>query len=106
MDVLQGTLDLLILNVLGDGPLHGWAISQRIRERSRETLQVNQGSLYPALHRLEEEGLLTSEWIHSEQTQRRVKSYRLTRKGTHRLGREQEAWRRYIEAVELVLRPA
>lgn len=106
MDVLQGTLDLLILNVLAEGPLHGWAISQRIRDRSRDTLNVNQGSLYPALHRLEEEGLLKAEWTHSEDTQRRVKAYRLTRAGTRRLGREQEAWRRYTEAVELVLRPA
>jgi len=102
MDVLQGTLDLLILEVLADGPLHGWAISHRIRERSQELLQVNQGSLYPALHRLEEDGVLHSEWGRSD-TQRRVKMYRLTRPGTKRLAAEREAWRRYIEAVRLVV---
>ncbi len=103
MDVLQGTLDLLILEVLAGGPLHGWAISHRIRERSKDALQVNQGSLYPALHRLEEEGVLRSEWTRSEETQRRVKLYRLTRPGERRLAAERTAWRRYIEAVDLIL---
>lgn len=105
MDVMHGTLDLLILDVLTAGPLHGWAISHRIRDRSRAALQVNQGSLYPALHRLEEEGVLTSEWTRSD-TQRRVKMYRLTKPGERRLAREREAWRRYTEAMGLVLEGA
>ena len=102
VDLLQGTLDLLILEVLDAGPLHGWAISHRIRERSKDALQVNQGSLYPALHRLEEDGVLRSEWARSE-TQRRVKMYRLTKPGERRLHAERAAWRRYIEAVDLIV---
>lgn len=102
MDVLQGTLDLLILEVLAEGPLHGWAISHLIRDRSKEALQVNQGSLYPALHRLEEDGVLRSEWGRSD-TQRRVKLYRLTRPGERRLRAERAAWQRYIDAVNLIL---
>jgi transcriptional regulator len=102
MDVLHSTLDLLILEVLSEGPLHGWAISQRIRERSKAALQVNQGTLYPALHRLEEDGILRATWTQSD-TQRRVKSYELTRPGERRLLQERNAWRRYTSAIELVV---
>jgi transcriptional regulator len=102
VDVLQGTLDLLVLKVLTAGPQHGWAIAQRIRERSESLLQVNQGSLYPALHRLEDEGWIEGEWLQSE-TQRRVKAYRLTRGGQKRLSAERDAWRSYTRAVELIL---
>jgi PadR family transcriptional regulator, regulatory protein PadR len=102
MDVLQGTLDLLVLRVLAAGPQHGWAIGQRIREQSETLLQVNQGSLYPALHRLEDEGWIEGSWVRSE-TQRRVKEYRLTRSGRKRLGQELEAWRSYTRAVDLIL---
>ena len=83
MDVLQGTLDMLVLKVLRAGPQHGWAISQSIRSMSEDLLQVNQGSLYPALHRLENEGWIEGAWVKSA-TQRRVKEYRLTRSGRKR----------------------
>jgi transcriptional regulator len=102
MDVLQGTLDLLILKVLRTGAQHGWAISQSIRAMSEELLQVNQGSLYPALHRLENEGWIEGEWVKSA-SQRRVKEYRLTAAGTRRLTVEQAAWRSYARAVDLIL---
>lgn len=102
MDVLHSTLDLLILEVLADGPLHGWAISHRIRELSKEALQVNQGSLYPALHRMEEEEVLRTEWTRSD-TQRRVKLYHLTAPGKRRLAQERAAWRRYTHAIDLIM---
>jgi transcriptional regulator len=102
-DLLQGTLDLLILRVLGLGPLHGWGISTRIREISEETLRVNQGSLYPALHRLEGKQLLDAEWVMSD-TARRVKSYRLTTTGRRYLTRETESWLQYARAVQLILK--
>ena len=102
MDVLHSTLDLLILEVLSEGPLHGWAISQRIRERSKDALQVNQGTLYPALHRLEEDGILRATWMRSD-TQRRVKAYELTRPGERRLLQERSSWRRYTSAIGLVV---
>jgi transcriptional regulator len=101
-DLLQGTLDLLIMRVVALGPLHGWGISQRIREISRETLQVNQGSLYPALHRLEGKGLLDAEWVMSD-TQRRVKAYRLTAAGRKQLATETSSWQQYARAVQLIL---
>ena len=101
-DLLQGTLDLLILKVLALGPLHGWGVSQRIRAISEELLRVNQGSLYPALHRLEGKKLLDAEWIMSD-TFRRVKSYRLTAAGRRCLARETESWLRYSRAVHLIL---
>jgi PadR family transcriptional regulator, regulatory protein PadR len=103
-DLLQGTLDLLILQTLREGPEHGWGISQRIQERSRGVLEVNQGSLYPALHRLDQRGLLESEWSTSENN-RKAKFYRLTRAGRAALGAEMAGWRRYVTAVELVLEP-
>ena len=101
-DLLQGTLDLLILKVLALGPLHGWGVSQRIREISEEILRVNQGSLYPALHRLEGKRLINSDWTMSD-TLRRVKTYRLTAAGRKQLERETEGWMQYARAVHLVL---
>jgi PadR family transcriptional regulator PadR len=101
-DVLQGTLDLLILKTLALGPQHGWGISQRIQQMSREVLQVNQGSLYPALHRLEQRGWVTSAWGTSEQN-REAKFYRLTRTGQRQLQLETENWARMSAAIVHVL---
>lgn len=101
-DVLQGTLDLLILRTLKPGRMHGWGISQRIQELSREALRVGQGSLYPALHRLEARGWIAAEWGTTDNN-RRAKYYRLTARGEHALGEELDSWRRYARAVELVL---
>jgi len=101
-DLLQGTLDLLILKVLDLGPLHGWAISQRVQEISEDLLRVNQGSLYPALHRLEGRALIDGDWALSP-TARRVRTYRLTAKGRRALARETESWLAYARAVHLVL---
>lgn len=102
-ELLQGTLDLLILRTLTREPMHGWAVSHRIQEISRDTLRVNQGSLYPALHRLEDEGLVKAEWGISE-LGRRAKFYALTAAGRRQLVRETDTWRRFAEAVRLVLR--
>lgn len=102
-DLLQGTLDLLILKVLSLGPRHGWDISQRIAEISEELLEVNQGSLYPALHRLEGRGLLDAEWTMSD-TDRRVRAYKITAKGRRCLTQETKVWRNYSRAVDLILR--
>ena len=102
-DVLQGTLDMLILKALSLQPLHGWAVSQRIRQLSRDVLQVNQGSLYPALHRLERRGLIGAEWGTSENN-RRAKYYRLTAAGRRRLAEEAAEWQTFAAAVQLVLR--
>jgi len=104
-DLPQGTLDLLILQVIALGPVHGYAIAQRIQQVSRDALQVQQGSLYPALHRLENKGFLTAEWKESE-TGREAKFYRLTAKGRRQLRNETEEWQRLAEAVGLVLRLA
>jgi transcriptional regulator len=101
-DVLRGTLDLLILKVLLREPMHGWAVSQRIQERSRGVLDVNQGSLYPALQRLEHRDLLTSEWRTTE-TNRRAKYYTLTATGKKAVTAETASWRRYVTAIELIL---
>src|ERR671915_2036339 len=101
-DLLQGTLDLLILKTVALGPLHGWGISKRIRERSRDVLQVNQGSLYPALYRLEDRGWIESEWGISPEG-RRAKFYRLTKAGSKQLAAEQATWRLFTGAVEQVL---
>ena len=102
-DVLQGTLDMLILKALSLQPLHGWAVSQRIRQLSRDVLQVNQGSLYPALHRLERRGLIGAEWGTSDNN-RRAKYYRLTAAGRRRLAEEAAEWQTFAAAVQLVLR--
>ncbi len=104
-DLLQGTLDLLILKTLALGPLHGWGISKRIRERSRDVLQVNQGSLYPALYRLEDKGWIESDWGVSPEG-RRAKFYRLTAAGRKQLLAEQTQWRTFAAAVEYVLEGA
>jgi PadR family transcriptional regulator, regulatory protein PadR len=101
-DLLQGTLDLLILKTLQPGPTHGWDIAQRIRQVSREVLSVNQGSLYPALHRLEAQGRIASEWGASDNN-RRAKFYRLTAAGRRHLAAETETWERFSSAVGLIL---
>jgi PadR family transcriptional regulator, regulatory protein PadR len=103
-DVLQGTLDLLILRTLSLQPMHGWGIAQRIQQLSQEVLQVNQGSLYPAVHRLEQKGLIAAEWGVTENN-RKAKYYRLTSAGERQLAREMEQWERFTGAVQLVLRP-
>lgn len=101
-DLLQGTLDVLILKTLQLGPNHGWGISQRIRQMSHEVLQVNQGSLYPALHRLEERGWIAAEWGVSD-TNRQAKFYRLTRNGERQLAREAASWAEVSLAVSRIL---
>jgi transcriptional regulator len=101
-DLLQGTLDLLILKTLQAGPAHGWDIAQRIRQVSLEVLSVNQGSLYPALHRLEGQGWVAAEWGASDNN-RRAKFYRLTAVGRRQLAAETESWERFSRAVELIL---
>ena len=102
-DLLQGTLDLLLLQVVALGPLHGYAIGQRLQQITRDTLQVQQGSLYPALHRLEERGWLKAEWKPSE-TGRDAKFYSLTRAGRTQLAAERRDWERLAQAIALVLR--
>lgn len=102
LDLPQGTLDLLILKSLSLGPQHGWAISERLYQVSRATLQVPQGSLYPALHRLERRGWIRAEWGASDNN-RRAKFYELTRTGRKQLDAEAEQWRRLTTAVALVL---
>ena len=104
-DLLQGTLDLLVLKTLSLGAMHGWGVAQRIQQTSRSVLQVNQGSLYPALHRLEEQGLIDSEWGASENN-RRAKFYRLTPAGRRQLARETESWLQYARAVQWILQTA
>lgn len=101
-DLLQGTLDLLILKTLALGPHHGWGVSQRIQQMSKDVLQVNQGSLYPALHRLEQRGWITAEWGTSENN-RKAKFYRLTPRGQSQLGAERDQWLRFSAAVGLIL---
>ena len=104
-DLLQGTLDLLILRTLAAGPMHGWAISQRIQQVTGDVLQIAQGSLYPALHRLEEEGWIEAEWGSSE-ANRQAKFYELTRAGRKQLTTEEENWQRIADAVARVLSQA
>jgi len=101
-DLLQGTLDLLILKTLVGGPMHGWGISLRIQQVSQEVLQVNQGSLYPALHRLEQQGLIAAEWGNSENN-RQAKFYELTKNGRKQLAEETRNWARLSAAVARVL---
>lgn len=102
-DLPQGTLDLLILKIVALGPVHGYAIAQRLQQVSRDVVQVPQGSLYPALHRLENRGLLDAAWKPTD-TGREAKFYRLTRKGRARLDAESASWQRLTEAVGLILR--
>jgi PadR family transcriptional regulator PadR len=101
-DVLRGTLDLLILKTLTLKPMHGWGISQRIQQFSHGVLDVNQGSLYPALQRLELKGWIDAEWRTTENN-RRAKYYHLTAAGRRALGAETASWRRYVSAVEGIL---
>ena len=102
-DLVQGTLDLLILKTLALEPMHGWAVAQRIRLMSADVLQVQQGSLYPALHKLEHQGFVTSTWDTSDNN-RRAKYYALTRAGRKRLAHEIESWERLSAAITLVAR--
>jgi transcriptional regulator len=104
-DLLQGTLDLLVLQVAALGPLHGYAIAQRIQQVSKDALQVQQGSLYPALHRLEERRLLRAEWKTTE-TGREAKFYSLTKAGQTQLNIERTNWERLTKAISLVLQTA
>jgi transcriptional regulator len=102
-DLLQGTLDMLILRVCAAGPIHGYALGQRIAQSSKAALQVRQGSLYPALHRLETRGWLKADWRETE-TGREAKFYALTRAGRKQLAVEEDGWQRLSEAIGLVLR--
>jgi PadR family transcriptional regulator PadR len=104
-DLIQGTLDLLILRTLALEPMHGWAIARRIQQASEEVLQVTQGALYPALHRLEQQGWLRAEWRDTE-TGREAKFYALTRAGRAQLEKELAQWERLSNAVGLVIRMA
>jgi transcriptional regulator len=104
-DLLQGTLDLLILRTLALGPMHGWAVAGRIQQISQDVLQITQGALYPALHRLEQQGWLRAEWRKSE-TGRDAKYYALTRAGRAQLEKELAQWKRLSNAVGLVIRMA
>ena len=104
-DLVQGTLDLLILRTLAHEPKHGWAIAKRIQQISKEVLQVQQGSLYPALHRLEQQGWITAKWAESE-TGRQAKFYRLTSGGRKQLESETANWKRLSQAINLVVSEA
>jgi transcriptional regulator len=104
-DLLQGTLDMLILKIVTLGPIHGYGISQRLRQISREVLLVQQGSLYPALHRLEKRGWLAAEWGESENG-RQAKFYKLSPKGRKQLDKEESNWNRLAEAVARILQTA
>jgi PadR family transcriptional regulator PadR len=101
-DLLQGTLDMLILKIVALGPVHGYGISQRIRQISREVLLVQQGSLYPALHRLEKRGWLTADWGESDNG-RQAKFYKLSVKGRKQLGSEESNWNRLAQAVTRIM---
>ncbi len=102
-DLLQGSLDLLVLKALMLGPLHGWGISKRIRQLSRDILSVNQGSLYPALYRLEEKGLIDAKWSESPNG-RRTKVYSVTASGRKHLNEQRENWERFTGALAAILR--
>ena len=102
-DALRGSLDLLILKTLSLAPMHGWGISQRVQQTSDGIFEVNQGSLYPALQRLEKEGLISSDWDTTDNN-RRARYYRLTATGRRALGVELESWRRFSAGIEAVLR--
>jgi transcriptional regulator len=105
LDLLQGTLDLLILRTLQNGPMHGWAVSERIQQLSEDVLRVNQGSLYPAMHRLEHQGWIRAEWGVSE-LGRRARFYQLTATGRKQLERESKDWKRLAVAIGRVLERA
>jgi len=101
-DLLQGTLDMLVLKTLALGPMHGWGISQRIQQVSNDVLVINQGSLYPAMYRLEQQGLIKAEWGSSENN-RQAKYYELTRTGKQQLSAQTENWERLSAAVDRIL---
>jgi transcriptional regulator len=102
-DALRGSLDLLVLKTLSLAPMHGWGISQRVQQISDGVLELNQGSLYPALQRLEKDGLITSEWGTTDNN-RRARYYRITASGRKALGDEMDSWRRFAAGLEAVLR--
>ena len=102
-DLLQGTLDMLVLKALDLEPMHGWGITERIEQWSKQVLQVNQGSLYPALYRLQRQGFITSSWKTTENN-RRARYYAITAEGRRQLTAEQESWERLSRAVNLVMR--
>jgi len=102
-DLVQGTLDLLVLKMLALEPMNGWAISQRLKDVSKDVLQVSDGSLYPSLHKLEQEGWISAEWRQSENN-RRAKFYTLTRLGKRALARESEQWERLSRAISLIVK--
>ena len=104
-DLLQGTLDVLILKIVALGPIHGYAIAQRLQQISRDVLQVQQGSLYPALHRLEARGFVSASWTTSENN-RRARVYRITAAGRKQLAAERQVWIRFSTAVDALLRDA
>ena len=104
-DLVQGTLDLLILKTVALEPMHGWAIAQRIQRMSNDILQVGQGALYPALHKLEQNGWITAEWAVSENN-RRAKYYTLTKDGQQALNEQAEQWERLSSAISLIVRTA
>ena len=104
-DLVQGTLDLLILTTVAVGPMHGWAIAQRIKQLSSEVLQVQQGSLYPALHRLEQQGWISAEWGPSDNN-RKAKHYSLTKTGRKQLEKESADWERLSQAISSIVRMA
>ena len=104
-DIPQGTLDMLILKIVASGPIHGYAVAQRIQQISRDVLLIPQGSLYPALHRLERRRLLQAEWRTSE-TGREAKFYRLTPKGRKQLAEEADDWNQLRNAIDLIMRSA
>lgn len=103
VDALRGSLDLLVLKTLSLAPMHGWGISQRVQQISGDAIEVNQGSLYPALQRLEKQGLITSDWD-TTPSNRRARYYRITAAGRRALGAELESWRRFVAGLEAVLR--
>jgi transcriptional regulator len=102
-DALRGSLDLLVLKTLSLSPMHGWGISQRIQQLSKGSLEVNQGSLYPALQRLEKQGLIMSEWATTDNN-RQARYYELTTAGRRALGEELDSWRRFASGLEAILR--
>lgn len=104
-DLVQGTLSLLILRILALEPMHGWALSQRLKQMSKEVLQVGPGSLYPALHKLEQEGWIRAEWVVSD-TKRRVKFYSITRAGRKQLASQTADWKRLSGAISEIVLPA
>ena len=103
-DLVQGTLDLLLLKILALEPMHGWAVSQRLKQISGEVLQVSDGSLYPALHKLEQEGWITAEWLISG-TKRRVKFYSISKKGRKQLEAQTADWKRLSGAISAIVVP-